>query len=295
MFDDLRAYFYENVVSAYMQYKEARKKPVAGRSTDLRLAINAATALYHLREHLPQQNGKTRKCLSHICPDYDLLGDIVNASKHKKVTRGTPQVVSADSIYEEVVCTEYRDEKGRYLHNEKHVMVDLVCGKKRDILDVLTNVINMWFSELNSIGVISDVKQFSLPQPSIPRRSSEEEIPRFDLEILRGVRFNQRFKLQKLDYETGKVEPIDLTGCKIEGLIYKPSLVIDYSLINNKTGEKITREIKLTDEQNQEYLSLSSENDVKSFIERIADEHGVLKDIIREIQGKQKTDKNGTI
>lgn len=189
MFDDLAAYFYENVVTAYMQFKEAREKPVAGRSTDLRLAINAATSLYHLREHLPQQNAKTRKSLSLLCPDYDLLGDIVNASKHKEVTRGTPQVISADSIYEEVVCTEYLDEKGKYMHCEKAVMIDLVDGTKRDIFEILTNVINMWFSELNNIGAIPAKKQFSLSQTSIPPRSTESGIPQLDLVMMQGVRF----------------------------------------------------------------------------------------------------------
>lgn len=289
MFDDLNAYFYENIATAYMQYKEAREKPVAGRSNDIRLSINAATALYHLREHLPTQHQKPRKFFSTICPDYDLLGDIVNASKHKTITRGrTPQVISANSIYEEFVQTEYRDDKGIYMHHTKLVMVDLVNGNQRDILDILTNVINMWITELKKIGVISGLNQFPAQQPHIPPRSNEGNSTRLDLEILRGVRFKQRCKIQRYNYDTGKIEPIDISGWKIQGHIYKPSYTVDYSLINNKTGEKIIKEIDLTDEQSREYFLLTSDNDRKVFLERIADDQGILKEIICEIQKTSK-------
>lgn len=54
MFDDLHAYFYENVRVAYREFKERLAEPRAGRSIDLRLAVGACEALFHLREHLPE-------------------------------------------------------------------------------------------------------------------------------------------------------------------------------------------------------------------------------------------------
>lgn len=293
MFDDIHAYFHENAVAAYMQYKEAKENPVAGRSNDLRLAMNAGTALYHFREHLPQQHPRTRKQLSTICSDYDLLGDIVNAGKHKDVTHGTPQVDKAENIYEQVVTTEYRDEKGRYLHNEKTVNVDLVDGTSRDVFEILTNVINMWLSELVSMGIMSKAKKFSLPAKTIPARSEAGAIPSLGLEITAGVRFQKRMKLQRHNYDTGEVEPIDLTGCKIEGAIYKekPKKVIDFSLTHNETGETYCREITLSKDQEDEYNSLISRDDHKAFMSRIIQEQGVLEDIAREISEKQKNAK----
>ena len=177
MFDDIHAYFHENVVAAYMQYKEARDNPRAGCSNDLRLAMSAATALYHFREHLPPQHIRTRRQLASVCLDYDLLGDIVNAGKHRHVTHGTPQITSAEKIYELVVITEYRDEKGRYLHNEKVVNVDLDNGTSRDLFEILTNVINMWLSELNSMGIMINPNFFPLPSNAIPSRSEAGTIP----------------------------------------------------------------------------------------------------------------------
>ena len=76
VFDDLRAYFYENVVATFNAYFEVKRNGLYGASRDLRAAIVAATALYHLREHIPTAHQESRAELAQICPDYDLLGDI---------------------------------------------------------------------------------------------------------------------------------------------------------------------------------------------------------------------------
>lgn len=289
MFDDLSAYFHENIITAYKQYKEEKEKPVSGRSNDLRLAINAAIALYHFREHLPKQHAKTRKQLSQNCPDYDLLGDVVNASKHKKLIRKASKITSAEKIYEEIVETKYVDSKGEYFHNEKFAIVELNDGTRRDLFEVLTNVLNMWFSELYNMGVLQELQRVNLPQKGIPSRSSDSGIPRLDLMILRGVRFKQRFKLQKYNYNTGQVEPIDLTGYKIRGRIYKPTYEIDFKLVNEKTGEEIIRTLKLSEEQNKKLLALSSGHEIQSFMTALAEEQGILQDMAKEIKEKQSS------
>ncbi len=88
MFDDVAALFHENVIVAYQEYIRARTSRVAGRSQDLRLALSAAAALYHFREHLPKNLRRSRVELEKACADYGLLGDIVNASKHGELTHG---------------------------------------------------------------------------------------------------------------------------------------------------------------------------------------------------------------
>ncbi|GAF98811.1 unnamed protein product, partial [marine sediment metagenome] len=145
MFDDLVAYFYENVVASYNAFSGALKNNVSGMSKDLRAAINSATALYHFREHIPRIHQKTRKELAKKCPDYDLLGDIVNAAKHRALTRGNPQVSSANDIFEQVVFTKYRDEEGEYFSSEKTVLVKLKDNSDRNMQEILTNVLTMWF------------------------------------------------------------------------------------------------------------------------------------------------------
>ena len=107
MFDDLAAFFYENVVAAFTDYSKIRQNDPYGRSRDIRAAIDTATSLYHLREHIPAQYRKSRSEVAKLCPDYDLLGDVANAAKHDDLTRGKPQIKSADDIYELTVITRY--------------------------------------------------------------------------------------------------------------------------------------------------------------------------------------------
>ena len=238
MFDDLNAYLNENVWESYQAFAKARNSRTAGKSKDLRLAINAATALYHLREHIPPTQRKTRAGLATICSDYDLLGDIVNASKHGHLTQGNPRVVHAEDIYELHTSTMYQDEIGEYWHGEKSVYAKLNDGSERDLYEVLTNVLNMWLSELHRMGAIP----YTAPKPiereiGIPPRLTETEPDQLELEMSRGVRFAHRMRLRKYSYETNKVEPMDLAGAQVKFRIYKPSLELNISLKNEKTGE----------------------------------------------------------
>src|SRR5260370_28256234 len=83
-------------------------------SQDYKSAIAAATAAYHFREHLPDQYKKDHKAIVTHCADFALLGDGVNAAKHKLLRKGKPQIASADSIRELVVNTQFQDEQGEY-------------------------------------------------------------------------------------------------------------------------------------------------------------------------------------
>jgi len=73
MFDDLNAYFYENVVASFEEYISTKKSNKSGRSRDLRIAVNAASALFHLREHLPDSNQLSEKEIELLCPDYKII------------------------------------------------------------------------------------------------------------------------------------------------------------------------------------------------------------------------------
>jgi len=61
MFDDITAYFHENILISYLEYTKVKKSGVSGQSKDLRTALNAASALHHLREHIPAQHKKIKK------------------------------------------------------------------------------------------------------------------------------------------------------------------------------------------------------------------------------------------
>lgn len=266
MFDDLAGYFHENVIATFKEYKDQRSLPSSGTNRDVRLAIAAATALYHFREHIPASHQKSRTEISRTCPDYNLLGDIVNAAKHRKITRGSPTIVSADEIYEEVVSTEYIDDKGPYRHVEKVVTVKFLDGSTRDLYDILVNVLNMWIDDLGIIG-ISPVPQHVPPVSlAIPKRT---EARRLDLVIQKGLRFHQNYRLQRYNYDTDRIEPIDLTGCDVKFKIYKPEYSIDLELKNDKTGERLTKTVKLTEKEALKLHQLETEDEKHSFIEKL--------------------------
>ena len=163
MFDDLTAYYQENVVSSYIEYRDICNDGVAGRSRDLRAALTAASALFHLREHLPT-GSLSRAAVERLCPDYALLGDVVNASKHKApnsmTPHGAPLITDAEKLGEQLIFIEYEDEAGAYRYVQKTVVVKLTDGSERDLLEILTNVINFWEGHMLTLGVLSTARVF---------------------------------------------------------------------------------------------------------------------------------------
>ena len=132
MYDDLHAYFYEYVRVAYREFKERLSEPRSGRSIDLRLAVGACEAMFHLREHLPDSHLLSRAAAEVRCPDLGLVGDIANVSKHRTVTRPTPHgdplVTSATQLEELVSITQYEDAEGEYRCVSKQVVAELADG-----------------------------------------------------------------------------------------------------------------------------------------------------------------------
>jgi hypothetical protein len=156
MFDNLAAYYHENVVSSFVAYRNISKDKTAGCSRDLRMALTAASALFHLREHLPTRT-LTRTEIERLCPNYALLGDIVNASKHKVISNQTPHgqplVNDAKNLEEQLIVIEYEDDLGTYRFVQKTVVVKLNDGSVQNLINVLTNVMNFWEQHMQSLGI----------------------------------------------------------------------------------------------------------------------------------------------
>ncbi len=289
MFDDLKAYFYEDVVASYEECRDVMRLQNTGRSRLIRKAVVAASALYHFREHLDNglhdQYDFSREKISQICPDYDLLGNIANCSKHAKINRNSPLVDNAENMAECNVITFYKDENGEYQNIEKEVHVKLNDGSTREMFEILTNVINFWFRHLRSIGFIDIEHQYPLPDRNQLKMRNECTGTRMDIEIISGVRFQQNLLFKKYNYETEKVEPVDLTGCKIRGSIYKPKLVFEFEITDNTTGETFMKEIALSDEESQQYALLSSDKEIEEFRQVICNNHkNEIQDALREFE-----------
>lgn len=226
MFSDLTAFYHENVVSSFVEYRDFSKNNNVGRSRDLRAALNAASALFHLREHLPS-GSLSRADIESLCPEYALLGDIVNASKHKTLNgntpHGAPLVNDAENLGEQLVFIEYEDDEGTYYYSQKTVVAKLTDGSERNLLEILTNVINFWEDYLLSLGVLSKARVFKYDAVIRYRSRTECEVNPLNFELVPGQRFHQNMRLLRFNKTTGKAEPIDLSGSKVQLNFYKPN------------------------------------------------------------------------
>lgn len=275
---DLAAYFYQHVFLAYHHYAEVKNDQVMGDNRDRREAINAGAALYHLREHIPAPFRKSRAKLAAKCPDYDLLGDIVNAAKHKQLTRGTPQVVRADEIYEIMVCTKYQDDQGEYEHCEKVVEVKLIDGSTRDIYVVLTNVVNMWFEELHQIGAIEERRPLESRKQEIVLRDSATSI---DLSITKGIQWKQRMGFQRFNFETNEVEPVGLSD--YEEIVFTVREPQTFELqLHDEAGLGVTTDVTLTPEQLRMLRAMGNQKEQDEYLWQIALDKGIVAQMLSE-------------
>lgn len=285
MFDDLKAHFIESVVSSYLAYRSERDSQSYGRSKHLRAAITASTALYHFREHIPAPNKKSRDQTAKDCPDYHIVGDVANAAKHRVLTRGKPRLTSAEDIFERTVITLYEDDAGEYSDCQTVVMVRIAGGVERDLLEVMTNVLNYWGMFLESLGVLQEYRSFKMdPGPGegfVPR----EKARGMDLELTSGVRFKQEMKLLTYNPKIGRAEPMDLTGAKARIRFYKPSYTVDVQLVRPNSGEAITFSLDLDDDESLAWHSLKTDAEREAFANQLMQERRdeILKFVARKV------------
>jgi len=272
MFDDINAYFHENVWTTYKSYSKGHKIPQAGVSELLKLSINFATVLFHLKEHIPKEKQKSKKQLVSICSDYKLLADVVNVSKHKTITNDFPLISRAENIYEEIVITEYTDNLGTFNHIENRVCIKLDDGSEHNFHDIIINVLNMWLVELNQIGVIGLVKPIKLRKTRLPRRSKHSG--KLNFSAIQRVRFKQTLKMQKYNYDKRCIEPIDLTGSQFKMNVYAPVHECTLTLKKPDSGEEIIINISLTLEQKQQLTKFTNDSDRLLFLMKLAKEQG---------------------
>jgi hypothetical protein len=276
VFDDLASLFYHNVVSAYDQYVAIRDGNTSGRSRHTHTALEAAAALFHFREHLPRQYARTRAQVVAECPDYRLVADVANATKHRTLdndtSEGPPLVKSAEDIEEITIITRYEDEQGEYTDARTLVFINCNDGVRRNLDTALTNVLNYWGSELKRLDIVNYVPR-SAPEPPGTRLVPRSEARAHNKEIVQGLRFKQTLQLMTFDASKGCAIPIDLTGAKLKYRIYKPRYSVDITVKSPGLDEPIRCSIDLTEEQSLAVTALTTDAERTSYINSIIVEH----------------------
>jgi hypothetical protein len=172
-------------------------------------------------------------------------------------------VENATQIQEQIVLTEYQDEQGPYWWIEKVVVVKLPDGIVRDLLDVMTEVMNFWQQHLGALGVIAKPRIYEAPEDKHPKSRAECERSR-------------------LNYETGTVKPMDLSGSQLRSYIYEPGYQLNFSLRNDASGKEFTRSISLTEDESEVFSRLQSAEEKQAYVSGLPQAQEALRELIKE-------------
>lgn len=126
------------------------------------------------------------------CPHYAILRDVAAVDKHFHKNRpnkyGDTFLISKDDIHEVNIVTWYRDEQGDYRNSQQAILLllhaDPVSGMRKDILVVMTHVINYWIGILYDNGVIRENALFQFVEVQhISRGNAKEDHFNFPIMI----------------------------------------------------------------------------------------------------------------
>jgi hypothetical protein len=284
MSDNLATYFHLRVRAVYEDYLAVTKSGRTGRRWDITAATNAAKVLYHLREQfLPPR--KEWQDIARQCPDFALLRDVADADKHHRLRDQTRAICNSNQIEERIISTEYGDERGAYRHAEKSVVLKLTNGPERNLLDVLTNVVNYWLDELHSLGLIEAMPHYSLPSRPQPIPREECNHGRMDFHVVKGIDYTQAYQLKRYKYSTGQIEPIDISGADLRFCVYKPRYDLNIVATNNTTGQKITRTVSLDESEYNMVKSLPTDEEKDRYLMTLQQAQAAYQEIVKEVIG----------
>ena len=280
MFGNCRDYFQQMVVPTYRAFFKARAENRYGECQLVAKGMDAATVLFHLREHVPSSARPSRTQLQTQYQDYGLIADIANASKHKVLTQANPRISDASQISEIMVVTEYRDELGSYTSAQAEVRVMLDDGTEVDLAQLLHSVFGMWCTELKMLGV----GDFHNPQDSWfdshIARSDAKEAP---IEQLAGEARKLSFQIREFDYDADASKPKDLTGKSFSLNVYKYPETVPITLRSNDDPNlAVEIDVPLRQEQAEQYVGLSDPSEQHAFLAGLIETDETLQARVRD-------------
>ncbi len=276
------SHFFLGVVNSFQNYAKVQQTKVFGTGEDINTGLHAATLLYHFGEHYAKYKKEhfkkdVKPRLIKKCSDYQILGNIVDASKHYEIDRNNPVVTSASSIKEMIRVIEYEDNDGEYRVLEKNISILSNNNENLYLIDLMVNVINMWFSILYSENIIPHFKKYTIDRSIIPPRPNKTGISD-DLKIIASsfLPFHLEFEFFKYDNVTRNIYPKPLVS----------SARMPISFTNSLTNEKITSIVELLEDEYFHFTILKSDEDKEKYLHEKAIEKGVLIEMYKEARQK---------
>ena len=294
MSDDLVIHFRDIVMGAFENYSQARQDTTSGRNRHLSSALELATTLYHFREHLPQNIRLSRGAVETACPEYRLIADVTNASKHGSLTRsgpsGPPLLSSSQDIVEMLTLTTFQDEEGEYSNTITVIEIHCRDGVNRSLDDALYKVLNYW------VGVINQATSVQFHQAPVPVDPftllvSREEASMHSFEAVRGMPWRQVMQLREYNYEKGASEPVDLTGGSVSMRIFQP-VTIDVQFEHPDVSGKCEFSLVLNSQESSQFHRLKTDLEKNEFLKSMQIKY--RDDIVAKIQKivEDQLDKN---
>lgn len=272
MFENPRKYYFENVIPSYLDFIEHRKSNEWGQEQLLRKGIIAATSLFHFREHIPENIRPTKSQLKRQYPEYGLVGDITNASKHNVISHDSPLISSANQICEEMRLIFFADNDGKYLAPQLEIVVRLDNGTEFLLVKILFNVLVMWDQILDNLGIVKRAIRSPININEIISRE-QANCRRSNLVIMKGEDQKLKYQIQELNNITGEIIDLDITGMKFELVIGSlPESVLIHLTFEKQDVDKrieIDFDVPLTNEQSMEYVELKGIKEKNDFIREI--------------------------
>jgi len=283
MFENTHKYVVENVLKSYQEFIDHRKSNCWGEDQLLRKGINAAIALYHLREHIPKNIRPSFEYMKNLCEDYGLVRDIANVSKHNVLNKNDPRITSASQIFENMVNTRYEDEQGEYFSCQIEVFLRLDDGTEKKLVNVLYNVICMWRDLLDSLGIIN-IKEILPPKVDFPL-SREETTRQANMSITRGEGYSWQFRFMEFNYEKNVSEPGEISNRKFQFYVKKlpEQIPIIIHIENPKFEINVDFLVPLTKEQANEYILLQNDENKHEFLKSIIDNNPNIRKKYRKL------------
>ncbi len=208
--DEVKRYFIEDILVKYSEYKDLKNNLQLGLNKDKRIALELSSILYHFRELIDSTEKITYNYILDKCPEYALIRDIANASKHFEIDRNNPKIIREQDIQEMVVTTIYSDDIGEYSYIQKKVFATTIEGEEIDTHLIIVSVLNFWKDFLIEHGIIESRKDFIAYSDVLPNR--DEFSNNLNLVIDSDLDLKKMIKLQRYNYEKKKVEIVDTTG-----------------------------------------------------------------------------------
>jgi hypothetical protein len=178
-------FYYERVIPQLERYISKSSTADVGDPSFRDIAIECAGSLFHLRDHLVSIFGDkfTRYHVANLCPSYDLIGDIYNASKHAYLNRKGRLIDDYTSVLDGAFVSRFKDEHGVYSKNQTVVFVTPKGEPAIDVLKLCIEVYNFWTGLLRDRGLITDPEFMRYPGDDWHPRDLLTDSVSFDVKV----------------------------------------------------------------------------------------------------------------